>query len=92
MLTKRAGIDNALLDDIMDEAAKGNGPGGMADTLQRKHCKRWQEKEAKWLAFLKRRKLSPAPYDPIDFVGYEIFDTGNGSIRGRSRCSLSRCG
>ena len=71
MLTKRAGIDNALLDDIMDEAAKGNGPGGMADTLQRKHCKRWQEKEAKWLAFLKRRKLSPAPCDPLDFSDVE---------------------
>ena len=71
MLTKRAAIDNDLLDDLMDEAAKGNGPGGMADTRQRKHCKRWQEKEAKWLAFLKRRKLSPTPHDPRDFSEVE---------------------
>ena len=46
-LTNRAAIDNELLDLMMHDATKMIGPEAQAETLEWKHCGRWQEKECK---------------------------------------------
>ena len=50
ILTKRSAINNELLNLMMQDAKKGVGPEAQAETLEWKHCERWQEKEYKWAA------------------------------------------
>ena len=54
-LTKRAAINNELLDSIMHDATKCIGPAAQAETLERNHWERWKEKECKWAAWLKKK-------------------------------------
>lgn len=62
-LSSCAGLDKDLLDNIVDNAVKGIGPGAMSETIERKHAAHWQSREIKWIGHLRTRRDQPTPTD-----------------------------
>lgn len=71
-LSAKAGLDKTCFDNIVDSAVKGSGPASAAESIERKHAARWQSKETKWAAHLRRRREKPlwqdGPKIPADEV------------------------
>jgi hypothetical protein len=59
-LSHCSAVDKDFMATIIGNAVRGTGPGAAAEVMKTEHAARWQQKEIKWLAFL-RRELGRGP-------------------------------